>query len=168
MKRCFAICVLAVGFAAAGVQDAAAQVSTYMLVPNIQGGSTVRGHEKWIDVMSLRQSLTNPPGKRTSSCSIEVVKALDIAGPKLWAAAVTGQFFGDIKIDVMRATGDGQSKLYEVHFLGAHVLSIETDVSAAAAERLTLSADLVTLTFFTQNADGSSGGPSSSASVACN
>ncbi len=74
-------------------ETASAQDETFMLVPGISGGSRDAHHPGWIDVVSLRQSWSAAAKKR-ESCEIEIVKGLDKAGPRLWAAAVLGQALG--------------------------------------------------------------------------
>ena len=108
-------------------------------------------------VRSLRQTL-GVQLKGGSLCDVEVVKRLDIAGPRLWVAAVTGQVFPEVTIEVIRTDGD-QSRLYEIKLTSARVLSISTTGDSAFVESVTLSPVSATLTVFTQKADGSAGTP---------
>jgi type VI protein secretion system component Hcp len=143
---------------------ASAQNQTFMLVPGIPGGSTDAGHVGWIDVSSLRQAW-DKAAKKQNSCEIEVVKGLDIAGPRLWAAAVMGQVFGEIRIEVMR-TGEEPRKEYELRLSNAHITSILTAGGLTFAETVTLTATGLTLFFYPQNPDGSQGAPVTT-SIAC-
>jgi hypothetical protein len=90
--------LLALGFVACvGVPPTFAQTTqTFLLVPGIQGSSVDEHHKNWIDVLSLTQTLDG--GGKRPQCSLEVVKALDVAGPLLWGAAVTAQSFDEIQI----------------------------------------------------------------------
>lgn len=164
MKRTFTACLFAIGFAVVGADTAWAQTDTFMLVPGITGGSVNERHEGWIDVLSVTQTL-EANGRRRSSCEIEVVKSLDIAGPRLWAAAVTGQVFPEIRVEVFKP-GAAPFLLYEIKFGNARVSTISTAVGYSTAENLTLVAETATLTVFTQKPDGTQG-PSATATVSC-
>src|SRR6185436_10737853 len=97
---------------------------TFMLVPGIPGDSAARGHENWIDVISLQQSWPGQVRKGTS-CDVTVVKALDSAGPRLWLAAVTGQSFPEIKIEMVKAAADPFT-FYQLKLTNAIISSITT------------------------------------------
>jgi type VI secretion system Hcp family effector len=165
MQKTFTTCVLAVAFSVIVVGAASAQVQTFMLVPGIPGGSVDDQHKNWIDVIAVTQTLDSN-GRRRSSCEIQVVKGLDIAGPPLWAAAVTGQAFPEIRVDVFRPGGDSPSRLYEIKLGNAHVSTIATNVGYNIAETLTLVAETATLTVFPQKPDGTVGTPVT-ATVSC-
>jgi type VI secretion system Hcp family effector len=149
--------LLALGFMACiGVPRAFAQTTqTFMLIPGIQGSSTDDGHANWVDVVSLTQTLDN--GQKKPQCSLEVMKTLDVAGPLLWGAAVTGQVFGEIRIEVQRAGGD-RVVFYQIKLQNAHVTSISTIGNGGYVERVTLDAGTVALIFRAQKPDGSFGG----------
>jgi type VI secretion system Hcp family effector len=143
-----------------------AQTQTFMLVPGIQGGSLDAKHTDWIDVASLRQSWETVSKKQNSACEVEVVKGLDIAGPRLWAAAITRQVFTDIQIDVVR-TGAVEMKFYEVHLANATIKSIVTAGAITFAETVTISAPGMTLKYYPQKPDGSLGSPVTD-TITCN
>ena len=150
----------------AGAGAASAATDTFMLVPGIPGGSVARGHEDWIDVISLQQSWPGQARKGTS-CDVTVVKGLDIAGPKLYLAAVTGQIFSEIKIEVLKAAAE-PVKFYELKLTNAIISSITTSGnSTSIAENVVISPQSATLSFFTQRADGSPG-PPVTATIPCN
>lgn len=165
MKKTFTACVLALGFAVVGADTAWAQVDTFMLVPGIAGDSTHERHQDWIEVLSLSQTL-DATGKRRSSCDIQVVKELDLAGPLLWAAAVSGQVFPEVRVELVRA-GETSSVLYEIKLGNVHVSTISTSSGGSSiVESLSLAAETATLTYFTQKPDGTAG-PPVSATVSC-
>ena len=136
-----------------------------MLIPGIPGDSTDDKHKDWIEVLSLTQTLESA-NQKGSSCEIQVVKRLDIAGPRLWAAAVMGQIFGEIKVEVVKSGGDQQQVVYSLKLENARVNSISTAISDTFAESLGLLANTATLSVFTQNPDGSIG-PPVTATVSC-
>jgi hypothetical protein len=143
-----------------------AQNLTFMQVPGIPGASLQRGYEGWISVTSLRQAW-DATGKKKNSCEIDVVKGLDISGPPLWAAAVTEKSFVNIIIDVTHFDVLGTTKIYEITLSNAHITGIVTAVDTTLAETVTVAAAGMTLTVYTQNADGSAGTPVTT-TFACN
>jgi type VI secretion system secreted protein Hcp len=143
-----------VGFA--GVGQAMAQ-DTYMLVPGIKGSSTDARHRDWIEVLSLSQTLDQ--GAARPQCTLNVTKLLDISGPLLWGAAITGRSFRDIRIDVVRQ-GEDRQVFYQITLTNAVVTGIATSGSSGGfIETVSLSATSVQLRFFPQRADGSLGTP---------
>jgi type VI protein secretion system component Hcp len=164
MNKTLTACVLAIGVSVIGVDRAWAQTQTFMLVPGIAGGSVDARHSNWIDVLSITQTLESN-GKRGSSCELQVAKSFDIAGPPLWAAAVTGQVFPEIRVEVVKL-GEDRVLLYEIKLGNARVSTISTSVAGAFAETLALVADTATLSVFPQKPDGSTG-PPVSATVSC-
>ncbi len=117
-------------------------------------------------MVGLTQTLTQV--RRTPQCSVLVAKRLDNAGPLLWVAAVGGQVFAEVKIDVTKP-GDKQPVFYQIKLLNARVTGISTSASASSddlREVVTLGADTVELHFFPQRPDGGPGTPVTS-SFAC-
>jgi type VI secretion system Hcp family effector len=144
---------------------ASAQSETFMFVPGIPGDSTDANHKDWIVVSSLRQTW-DVATKKQSSCQVEIVKGLDIAGPRLWAAAVMGQVFTEIRIEVMRTGAGGLTKEYDLRLSNAQITSILTAGSLTFAETVTVTAAGMNLTFYPQNPDGTLGTPVTT-SIAC-
>jgi type VI secretion system secreted protein Hcp len=166
MTRTLAVSVLAMGLLLGVAADAAAQVSnTFMFVPGIPGESTDEKHRDWIDILSVSQAWA-PDARKDNPCVIHVMKRLDVAGPKLWAAAITGQIFPQIKIEIARAGGDLQT-YYEITLTGAFITSVTTTGYDVFAESLSLSAPTVTLSYRRQKPDGSLE-PPVTATLQCN
>jgi type VI protein secretion system component Hcp len=145
-----------------GARTASAQITTFMFVPGIPGGSADITHAEWIDVDDLTQAWPGPaqPTRRTT-CEVTVRKQLDIAGPRLWAAAVTGQVFAEIKIDVLKP-GPARFRIYEAKLHNAQITRMATFssyIQGQLFEDVTVSPETVTLTAFTQDPDGSPGEP---------
>ncbi len=139
-----------------GVGQAIAQ-DTFMLVPGIRGSSTDARHRDWIELLSLSQTLDQVAGR--PQCTLNATKLLDISGPLLWGAAITGRVFRDIRIDVVRQ-GEDRQVFYQIILTNAVVTSISTSGSSGGyIELVTLSATSVRLNFFPQRADGSLGTP---------
>lgn len=154
-RRSLVTTAVAVTLAAMGTPAAHAATDIFMIVPGIPGESVQRFYEHTIDVFALRQSLL-PTSKGADACAIEVLKVLDIAGPPLWAAAVTGQRFSEIRIDVLKI-GEPAIKIYEIRLGDAHIANITTGGEDTFTETVTLGASSMTLTYFPQNKDGSRG-----------
>lgn len=138
-----------------GAAPASAQLQTdaFMLVPTIAGDSVVEGYKDWIDLFSINHAVT-PAGKSVGACSVEVVKGIDSAGPRLWAAAVTAQNLGQVQIDI-RKPGEPSFKFYELLLTNARITAI-TSTPLSQFERVMLSADTITLKFFEQGPAGQS------------
>ena len=154
MGRTVLLVLCFVGFA--GVGQAIAQ-DTFMLVPGIKGSATDARHRDWIEVLSLSQTLDQ--GAVRPQCTLNVTKLLDISGPLLWGAAITGRVFRDIRIDVVRQ-GDERQIFYQITLMNAAVTHIATSGgSGGFIETISLSATSVQLRFFPQRADGSLGTP---------
>ncbi len=135
-----------------------AQTRSYAFFPGIQGGSVDKGHEGWIDILSVSQGLS--AGKKTA-CQISLTKALDVAGPRLWLAAVTGQTFSEVRIDVVKQGGDTSLIYYVIRLQNATISSISTAGATGGDffESLSLNAGNVILSYYPQNPDGTLGSP---------
>jgi type VI secretion system Hcp family effector len=155
-----------VGFLGFGTRSAfAQQFDTFMLIPGIPGDSVDARHANWIDVISLQQSWASAD-KKVNGCSIMVLKHLDSAGPRLWAAAVTAQLFNEIRLELIRVGAD-RPRVYDIRLLNAQIASITSTASYSFSESLGLTAQTIQLSFYPQNPDGSLGAPIQS-SVNCN
>ena len=151
MKRALVTTAAVLAFSIGAAFNAAAQsTETFMLVPNIAGQATETGFHDWIGVVSVSQNFT---GVKGSACTVVITKGLDQAGPKLWAAAVTGQTLGEVKIDITRPTEGGLSLLYELVLANTVVTAISSSPSQLS-EQLTLLGTGATLRYFPQAADG--------------
>ena len=108
-------------------------------------------------VLSLSQTLEEV-AKGRPQCSVKAIKNLDNAGPLLWAAAVNGQIFPEVKIEFVRT--QSAVRFYEIKLTNAFVASISTDSDVALPkESVVLKSAQVTITFWPQRADGSLGPP---------
>jgi len=152
--------IVAICFVGLSAERAFAQsrTATFMLVPGIPGDSSHERYDGWIDVLSLTQTF-DPIAKSGNVCSLAIHKRLDSAGPRLWAAAVTGQLFSQIQVDIVKED-DRPTKIYEILLVNARVASIMSmEGGEGVIDSLTITADSVGLKFMRQNADGSIGQP---------
>ena len=151
MKTLLLTGVLMVAVFVLGAKAAAAQ-DAFLLVPGIPGGSQHIHYENWIEVVTLAQGFDSAI-KGANACTVIVGKGLDKAGPLLWAAAVSGQTFASIQIDIVRPGGSAQ-KYYELTLNNVAISQINTQ-PLDLLETLTLKGTSATLKFFPQKADGS-------------
>jgi type VI protein secretion system component Hcp len=136
-----------------------AQDPIYMNLANIQGGSTVPGHQGWINVESatlgntvlseanvgaVRQQFTGGAGKPKVH-ELTIVKEMDSASPKLFQAAASGTTISQVTIDVLDLGGPGntQPKLLARLILSKCTLRIRRQ--AANKEVIVLTAETVSL-----------------------
>jgi type VI secretion system secreted protein Hcp len=158
--------LLVFGFlASAGADQALAQTDTFLNMGTIKGSSTDVRHRDWIDVISLTQTLEISQSSarggqagRHAACSLEVIKHLDIAGPLLWSAAVTGQVFREVQIDVS-SQGGNPRVFYQIKLRNAMITGISTVGNGGYGERLSMAAESVELGFRAQKPDGSFDAP---------
>ena len=128
-----------------------------MFVPGISGSSQLVGHQGWIDVTSFAGSAVAPSTSGgTQPCQIAVQKLVDMASPHLWVATVNAQTFtSPVKIQVLKTGVTTPFVLYDIQLTNAQITSIgDSGSSALPGESLTLKASSVTLTFNTQNTNG--------------
>lgn len=93
---------LAVAMAvSSGSSEAAAQLDSFLLIPEIPGESTDAKHKDWIDLVALGQTL-EPLNKRLTTCDAIAVKRLDAASPALWAAVASGQIYPEMRVEMTR------------------------------------------------------------------
>jgi type VI secretion system (T6SS) effector Hcp len=108
---------------------------------------TIRSHAE----ICCSTRLFDASAKNANVCSLAVIKSLDRAGPRLWAADVTGQPFNQIQVDIVTQT-DRPTKLYEILLINARVTGIKTSVSfGERLEDLTIVAESISLKFFPDN-----------------
>jgi type VI protein secretion system component Hcp len=155
-----AFCLIAPTFASAADQ-------MFMLVPGIPGSSLVRSHIAWIELSSFSGSASGPVSSvqvqsLTQPCQISVMKQLDIAGPRLWAATVTGHVFDTVEIQVVASLGTNTFVIYDVLLTTVQIVSIADSGAASGGtptESVSFKAKDVKLTFTPQKEDGSPGTP---------
>lgn len=177
-RRCIArgfLLLLVVSAVAMVPQEASATEQLLMHVPGIPGGSLARAD--WIDLFSFSGTVIAPARNGSARalqssnqpCQITVLKQLDIAGPRLWAATVTGQTFSTVELQVLQATGTTTPRLiYDITLTNAQITGIsDSGANELPTESVTFKAATLTLSFTPQNEDGSPGTPVTS-TFACN
>jgi len=88
----------------------------YMKIPDIDGDVTVKGREKWIEVLSFSWGMTNSGAHATGGGGgagkvvmqdFHFVHAVDKASPKLLRAVCDGRHFPSATLAVDDASGPG-------------------------------------------------------------
>ena len=154
MKRTIMTSVLTSILSVAAAATAAAQ-SAYLFVPTIPGEATADGYRNWIEIYSMSQSANDE--KASGGCTVYVTKALDKAGPPLWAATVTGQNLGELKINLVQSSGQESRLVYDLVLANARVTSISTSASAGGgspAESLSITGVSATLSYHPYDGQG--------------
>jgi type VI secretion system secreted protein Hcp len=135
------------------VHAAFAQISAdaFMLVPGVPGEALDNQHREWIELQSVSQGFEDLPRGGTP-CDLLIQKQLDKSGPLLFAAAITGQIFPQIQIDMVRP--GTRDRYYEIVLTNARVSRISSSPQFLN-ESLSLIAETIRLSYFPQRPDGS-------------
>lgn len=137
----------------------------FMQVPDIKGSVSEPSHAGWIEVSSFQWGVgrsTSVPtgassdreGKTPSVSSIVVTKSTDSASPNLFHAAVTGQHFPQVVLEVL--TRDG-SKRYQFVLSDVLISSAKPVPGDRPTESLTL--NFTKIEFRTTPTSGPSSSP---------
>ncbi|MEQ1757229.1 MAG: type VI secretion system tube protein Hcp [Vicinamibacterales bacterium] len=158
MKKMTVVAVMALVWLMAGAHVGSAQTTeTFLLIPGVPGDSTDAKHARWIEVVSLSQSLVPVTERRRQgfSCDMTVLKSLDSAGPVLWGAAIDGQIFPEMRIEV-QTVGQGAPLLYTLRLEGVRVTGVQTIVDDvnAPVEQLRLVPQSAALEYLPQKVGG--------------
>jgi type VI secretion system secreted protein Hcp len=89
----------------------------FLQIKGIEGESSDKGHEKWIEIESFHHGLSQPSsgsvstagGRAAERCDhgdFTITKALDKSSPKLALFCSNGAHIGEIKLELWRAAGD--------------------------------------------------------------
>lgn len=116
----------------------------FLKIEGIDGESTDSKHQKWIEILSFSNGMSQPVSAVQSSTGgatsarvnmqdFSVVKSLDISSPKLAEACCTGKHFGQITIELCRAGGD-KLKYMEYKLTNAIVSSISSGGTKGGAD----------------------------------
>lgn len=145
----------------------------YLKIDGIEGESVDKGHEKWINLLSVSQGLSRPmkagaSGSTRQRASVDLgdvvlVKELDSSTPKLIHALCDGKNFKEVLIDLCTSTGgDGRVPYYQWKLEQVFITSY--DVSGAATdggvptESMSLNFEKIHWTYDKMGKDGKSQG----------
>lgn len=95
-----------------------AQAAAYIKFDGVDGESSARGHEKWIEISNFSQPVglsTSASTRRRGAVVLEdivCVMALDKASPKLAEAVCTGRVFPSVAIHLTQPSETGAERVY--------------------------------------------------------
>ena len=102
----------------------AAQAAIYMNVDGIEGDVTAKGHEGWIEVVSVGYGFNRNIGGSTSGgaretgtpsvSEVKVLKNIDISTPRLLTEAVIGQAIRTVTIHFVNTGGTEPHVFFEL------------------------------------------------------
>jgi type VI secretion system secreted protein Hcp len=132
----------------------------YLKLGDIEGDSTVSGHEKQIELLSVSIGANMPVGSRSSGGSattgkvsindMSLVKQTDSASTGLFSAVCTGKHFDEAVISINRPDGQGNLVEYANWTLNDVVVSSYSHGAAGAdvpVENISLNFGKITFTY---------------------
>jgi type VI secretion system secreted protein Hcp len=132
----------------------------YLKLGDIEGDSTVSGHEGQIELMSVNMGASMPIGSRSSGGSattgkvslsdLSVVKQTDKASTKLFLACCSGTHYDEAVISINRPDGQGNLVEYANWTLEDVVVSSFTHGAAGSdmpVENISLNFGKITFTY---------------------
>jgi type VI secretion system secreted protein Hcp len=95
----------------------------------IDGESTSKGHEKWIEVLGFTYGVTSPRDAATGQASgkrqhhpLVITKPIDKSTPKLFAALVTNELLPAVQLDFVKTSPDGTEQVaYSIKLRNAEI-----------------------------------------------
>ena len=139
--------------------NARAAVDTFLKLDGIDGESTAKGHEKWIEVESfsfgVSQTQTGGGNGQTQLSEVVITQPIDSSSPQEFAALVGGKPIATGILDLVKAGADPQ-KLFEYTFSDILLSSITFSGSSGGnpVESLTFDYSKIKLQAFAQNDRG--------------
>lgn len=141
----------------------------FLKLDGIDGESTTKGQEKWIEIHSFQWGVDHPvsitaSGRSTGKANVhdfKVSKPVDASSPKIFLACVTGKNFDKASIWIRKAGGDSSLPYMKYEFKGVLITGFENTASGGddnPMEEMSLNFTGLDYTFTTQKADGAAGG----------
>lgn len=116
-------------------------MAAYLFIEGIEGQSVDADHAKWINLLSISESMSRPvsfggsgSSRNTSSVShgeIMVAKELDKSTPKLIEAVNSGKTLATVKIDMVQSLGDTSKRLPYMQWELKNVLVTSYSISGS-------------------------------------
>jgi type VI secretion system secreted protein Hcp len=141
----------------------------FLKLDGLDGESTTKGHEKWIEVSSFQWGVDHPvsitaSGRSTGKANVhdfKITKPVDASSPKLFLSCVTGKNFDKGSIWVRKAGGDNALPYMKYDFKGILITGFENAASGGddnPMEEMTLNFTGLDYTYTMQKPDGTAGG----------
>jgi type VI secretion system secreted protein Hcp len=142
---------------------AVAAVDVFLKLDGIEGESTAKGHEKWIEIDSFSLGATHTPTSggqstgKTELSPVTITQAIDSSTPQEFLALATGKRIATGILDLVAAGGD-QRKIFEYTFSDILLTSIDFSGSSGGnpVESLSFVYDKIKLQAFAQGPKGDS------------
>ncbi|HTO69760.1 MAG TPA: type VI secretion system tube protein Hcp [Myxococcota bacterium] len=132
----------------------------YLKLGDVQGDSTVSGHEKQIELMSVSLGTSMPVGSRSSGGSatvgkvnisdVSLTKQTDSSSTALFLASCQGTHYDEATISINRPDGQGNLVEYALWTLSDVVVSSYAHSAAGSdmpMESISLNFGAITLTY---------------------
>jgi type VI secretion system secreted protein Hcp len=143
----------------------------YLQLGDVKGSSKDEGHENWINLLSVSQSITRPTGASTGSVRVRsgaqfgdivTVKEVDASTPKLQEAIADGTVFPRVEIQLTSSDGGRQQPylMWELKNVRISSYSINgsADGNSIPVEEISLNFEEIKVTYSDNANDGSSKG----------
>jgi type VI secretion system secreted protein Hcp len=143
----------------------------YLQLKGIDGESTDKGHEKWMEIESFAWGVHQAASSRASTAGgatsaradfgdLSIVKMMDSASPNLCLACASGQHIDEATIDLMRAAGENKVKYMEFKLKDVILssVSIGGGGNSIPVETLSLNYGEISWTYTQQKRAGGAGG----------
>ncbi len=118
---------------------------TYLKIPTIDGESTTKGYEKWIELREYSTGVSQhsggsysaaggQSGGRVDHAEFIVKHTIDSATPKLFLSCCSGEHLANVTVEVLRSTGEGKGKRFMQYKMSDVIISAVTNLGASKGE----------------------------------
>lgn len=164
IKRTLLCAVLVVAGIAAQSPARAAVVDLFLKFDGIDGESTRKSFEKWIEIDTFGFGVENTASSHSSGAGaskpvfspVTITKPLDSTSPKLFEMTATGKHIKNAILDLVRVGGDKPQKMMEYTFEDV-VLTSDTVGGASGGsptETVSFTYDKIKIQAFSQDPKG--------------
>ena len=145
-----------------------AEAAAYLKFEGIEGESTDKGHEKWIDVLSFSHTMYTPQTSTTSGTSsqrgnvviedITVTKELDKSTPKISEKLLAGEVIPKLELEL--TSSSGTYLRYELNkvMITSYSISGSGQSGDLPTESITLNFEKIKVSYTEFDSSGSSKG----------
>jgi type VI secretion system secreted protein Hcp len=143
----------------------------FLKVKGIDGESTDKGHEKWMEIESFSWGAHQAASSRVSTAGggtsaradfgdLSIVKMLDSASPNLALACASGQHIDEVTLELQRAAGESKVKYmeYKLNDVIISSISVGGGGNSVPVETLSFNYAKISWTYTMQKRAGGGGG----------
>ena len=137
-----------------------AHAAMYLKFDGVDGEATAAGHEGWIEILSVSESISRPDAGSTGATrrrgaaefsDIEVSKLLDRTSPKLREALAQGKVYPKVEIHITRSCIDAAQATYFSYELTNSMLNVVslsgTNTASPPVEELSMNFERIKWTY---------------------